>query len=288
MIVFGATEAGGLGWETAKQMNADVGKIESKKFPDGELYMRVLSDVKGKDCAVIRSIRTSDDLVGLILLLDALRENKAKMIHCVTPYLTYMRQDKMFASGEPISAKTVLRIIDELADDITTVNCHFNNEPGRFAYHNIVLRNIDATPALVDYFKGKVSKPTVIAPDKGSLAYAKRAAEQLDCEFNHLSKKRVSGEKVVIEDKKLDVRGKDVIMLDDIISTGGTIVEAAKVIRDWKPNSINVGCVHGLFLKGIEQFKGVVDRVVSTNTLETPVSKVNVAKLIITDLKSNV
>jgi len=286
MIVYGATSSAGLAWEVAKKTRSGLGKLETKRFPDGEIYLRLLSKVKGKEVAVIRSARSSDEFMELFLLLDALKDNSASQVHAVIPYLGYTRQDKAFTDGEAQSAKTVLSILDELSDDITTVNCHFLDEAGNFTYKNVVIRNIDATVALTDFFKNKLKKPFVIAPDKGSTNYAKRAAEQMGCDFNHLEKKRLSGEEVVVRDKPLDVKGLDVLILDDIIATGGTIVEAAKVICGWKPSSINVGCVHGLFLSGLEPFKGVVDRIVSTNTLETQATKVSVADLIVSDLKS--
>ncbi len=284
MIVFGLEKSAGLAWEVAKVLGAEQGKIEVKWFPDDECYMRVQSRVKNQEVAVIASIRSSDDFVSLLLTLDALRGAGARLIHTVTPYLAYMRQDKIFKEGEALSARMILRMLDELSDDITTVNCHFLDESGLHVFHDVNLRNLDAIPIIVEYFGSKVKNPLVIAPDAGSLAYAKRAAQLLDCEFNHLQKKRLSGEEVVIKDKTIDAKGRDVIILDDIISTGGTILNACKVIRSWRPSSINVGCVHGLFLNGFDQFSDVVDRLVCTNSLETPLSKVSVAKLIAKDL----
>lgn len=286
MIIFGLERSASLAWEVSKASGFSQGKVSWKFFPDGECYVKLGSRVKGKEVAVISSTRSSDDLMCLFLALDSLRSAGASMIHTVVPYLSYMRQDKLFEDGEALSARVVLKILDELSDDITTVNCHFADVSGQSSFHGLPFRNLDATPLLAEYFKSKVNKPFVIAPDAGSLEYAKQAAHRLDCEFNHLHKKRVSGEEVVIKDKKIDAAGKDVLILDDIISTGGTIVNACKVIRSWKPASINVGCVHGLFINGVEQFNEVVDRLVASNTLETPVSKVSVASLIARDLKS--
>lgn len=286
MIVFGASDTTGLAWEVSKQLDCPLGKVESKEFPDGELYLKILSKVEGKSCAIIKSTRTSDDLVYTLLLADALRDNGALSVHAVAPYLMYMRQDKRFTEGEALSAKTILKLLDEVDDDVTTVNCHFLSEGGKKMFEGTWIRNLDAMPLMVDHFKPKLRNPIVIAPDKGSLGYAKKAAQQLDCEFNHLTKKRISGKDVIVKDKKLDVKGMDVLILDDIISTGGTIVEASRVIRGWKPASINVGCVHGLLLNGVEQFQGVVDRLVATNTLASPATKVSVAGLIADDLKS--
>ena len=275
----------GLAWACAKTLNHEVGKSEIKTFPDGEKYVKISSKVVGRECAVIQSITSNDDLVELILMLDALRDLGAHQVHAVTPYLAYMRQDKRFTEGEALSAKTVLRLLHELSDSLTTINCHFLNDPGEAVYHHVNFMNLDATPLLARYIREKIEKPVIIAPDKGSLAYAKKAAQVLDCEFNHLSKKRISGEEVAMKPKELDVKGLDVIILDDIISTGSTIVEATKVIRGWHPRSINVGCVHGLFLKGVDAFQGMVDRLVATDTLENPASKVSVAGLIAADLK---
>ncbi|MFH0861336.1 MAG: ribose-phosphate diphosphokinase [Candidatus Altiarchaeota archaeon] len=285
MLVFGSSNSEDLAWEVSKNLNAGLGKLEVQKFPDGELYVRVDSDVKGEELAVIKRTRTSDDLIELILTLDALRDSGARLIHTVLPYMIYSRQDKRFKKGEALSAKTLLKVLDELSDDITTVNCHFLRESDERVYHSVRIRNLDAIPQIVDYFRDKIRRPLVIAPDKGSMPYAQEAAELLDCEFNHLQKKRVSGKEVIIKSKELDVTRNDILILDDMISTGGTIAEAAKVIRGWKPQSINVGCVHGLFLNGIEQFKGTVDRLVCTNTLQTPISKVSVSDIIAGDLK---
>ncbi len=285
MLVFGGSRSTGLAWSVAKSLGGELGKSEVKDFPDGEKHVRIVSDVAGKECAVVQSIRSNDDLVELLLTLDVLRDLGATQVHAVTPYMAYMRQDKRFTEGEALSAKTVLKLLHELSDSISMVNCHFLNGGGEAYYEHVNFMNLDAVPLLAEYLNGKVKNPLVIAPDKGSLNYAKEAARVMDCEFNHLSKKRVSGTEVVIKSKDLEVKGHDIIILDDIISTGGTIVEAVKVIRGWHPASINVGCVHGLFINGVEAFKGVVDRLIATDTLDNPVAKVSVAELLAKDLK---
>lgn len=285
MIVFGSEETADLAWEVSKQLGAEMGRLEIKRFPDGEFHTHILTDIKGKHCAVVKSLTSSDDIVQLFLLLDALKDNGANLVHTVIPYMAYARQDKQFTEGEALSAKTILKLLDELSDDITVVNCHFLREGGEFVKYGVRIRNLDAMPLLVEHFKSKLDKPLLVAPDKGSLGYAKDAAESMNCDFNHLTKKRISGREVIIKSKELDVKGKDVLILDDMISTGGTIVEVANVIRGWKPGSLNVGCVHGLFVEGLDKFKGVADRFVCTNTLKTPISKVSVAKVITESLR---
>ena len=285
MIVFSGTRSTALAWEVAKELRTNLGKSEVSSFPDGELYIRIDTPVKGKECALVQSTRTNQDLVELLLTLDTLKDLGATQVHAVIPYMGYARQDKRFKEGESLSAKIVLKMINEVSDSITTINCHFLDGAGESYYNNVHFNNLDAIPLIVEYFRNKAAKPLFIAPDKGSMGYAKEAAKQLNCEFDHLQKTRLSGTEVVIKNKKLSVKGMDVIMLDDIISTGGTIVEAAKVIRSWRPNSVSVGCVHGLFLKGMEIFQGAVDRLIATNTLDNPASKVSVAGLIAGHLK---
>jgi ribose-phosphate pyrophosphokinase len=285
MIVFSGTRSTGLAWDVAKSYGCDVGKSEIKRFPDGETYVKIASKVSGDACAVVQSVRSNDDLVELILMLDALLDGNAHQVHAVMPYLAYMRQDKRFTDGEALSAKTVLKTLHEFADSLTTINCHFLNEGGEAVYNHVNFMNLDAIPLLAAKIAEQADNPLIIAPDKGSLGYAKAAARLLDCEFNHLSKTRLSGTEVVMKPKELDVKGMDVIILDDIISTGGTIVEAVKIIRGWHPKTISVGCVHGLFLNGVEPFSGAVDRLISTNTLDNPAAKVSVAGLIAKDLK---
>ncbi len=285
MLVFGGSRSAGLAWDVAKSLGCETGKSEVRKFPDGESYVKLASKVSGAECAVVQSVRSNDDLVELLLMLDAIRDGNATQVHAIMPYLAYMRQDKRFTPGEALSAKTVLNLIHELADSVTTVNCHFLSAGGRAVYHHVGFMNLDAMPLLARHIGGKADNPMFIAPDKGSVGYAKAAAQVLDCEFNNLQKKRLSGTEVVMKPKELDVKGRDVIILDDIISTGGTIIEAVKIIRGWHPKSISVGCVHGLFLSGVEPFSVGVDRLVSTNTLENPAAKVSVAGLIAQELR---
>lgn len=285
MIVFGGSSSVGLAWDVSKDIGAQLGKNEVKKFPDGEIYVKILSNVKNQDCVLIQSIRSSENLTEFLLFLDALRDQGTREVVAVMPYMAYSRQDKVFTQGEALSAKTILKLVDEFSSRIITINTHFMRGSGEGVFHKIRFTNLDAIPLLVSYLKVRMRTPMVIAPDSGGMGMAKYASELLDCDFDHIKKKRVSGEEVIIETKTLDVKNKDVLILDDIISTGDTIVKVADFIREWKPKSISVGCIHALFTNGIEIFKGKLDRLVATNTVESPVSKVNVGPLIARELK---
>ncbi|MBM3309171.1 MAG: ribose-phosphate diphosphokinase [Candidatus Altiarchaeales archaeon] len=285
MIVFGGSSSVGLAWDVSKDIGAQLGKNEVKRFPDGEIYVKINSEVKNQDCAVIQSVRSSDNLVELFLFLDALKDQGAREVAAVMPYMAYSRQDKVFTKGEALSAKTILKLVDELSSRVVTVNTHFMRGHGDGVYHKIRFRNLDAIPSLISYLKVRMSDPTVIAPDEGSLGMAKYAAELLGCDFDHIKKKRISGEEVRIETKSLNVRNKDVLILDDIISTGNTIAKVADFVGEWRPKTISVACIHALFTNGMDMFKGKIDRLIATNTVESSVSKVNVGPLIAKELR---
>jgi len=286
MIIFSGSSSTKLVSNLLRYTDAEFGRLEVKRFPDNEFYVRIHSSVKGKDCAVIQSIPNHDSLIELLLILDALKDLEAHEIHAVIPYLGYARQDKIFNEGEALSAKTILKLINELCDRITTINCHFLHEDGIFSYHNVTIRNLDAIPILANYFKTILRNPIVIAPDKGALGFAKEASLIMNCNFNNLNKTRVSGETVETRGKNLFVRNKDVLILDDILSTGETLIKAADIIRRQWARSVNVGCIHGVFSKGTDQFKKEFDRLVCTDTIQNEFSVLSVASLIAKELKS--
>jgi len=280
MIIFSGSSCVSLGRKIAEGKGLRMGEAKIERFPDGEVYLRLVTPVKGEECVLVQSTLGNSSLVELLLFLDMLRDQGASKVHAIIPYFGYARQDKTFNSGEALSAKTILKMLLSLSDSVTTVNCHFLDREGVFKYHDMELKNLDAFLLLAKYFKEHLKCPMLIAPDKGSLQYAKNAAEIIGCEFDFLQKKRLSGEKVEIQIKDLDVKGKDTLILDDMISTGGTIIEAAKLLRSQGASSVNAGCVHGVFSQATQKVASAVDLLVCTDTIERDISKVSVAELI--------
>ncbi len=278
MLLFCNQRSRELGERVAKDIGTEIGEIERKRFPDGEMYIRVGERVKGEDVVLVHTTKDNNDLVELILTLSALRENGAERIVCVIPYMLYQRQDTVFLEGEAISAKAVLMMINEFADNIAVVNAHFLERGGRFKFGGVEVENMNAFPLLGGYYKG-VENAVVFSPDEGSMHYARSAAEVIGCEYDHLVKKRIDGETVEIQPKKLDINGKNAIILDDIISTGGTMKRAAEELIKQGAKSVHIGCVHGVFAKGVDMFSGM--DIVCSDTLPTPFSCVSVAPLVV-------
>lgn len=285
MILFSGLGSENLANGVASKAIMESGRIEIKKFPDGEFYIRILSDVRGKDCTIIKSTDSNDSLIELFLILDAIKDMGAGRISAIVPYLGYARQDKRFKEGESLSAKTILGLIKKFSDSIMTVNCHFLHSSGESEFQGIKIRNLDAFPLLTNYFMGKLKDPFILAPDKGSIGLAKKTSEIIGCEFDFINKIRISGEDVMMETKEMDLKNRDVIILDDIISTGGTIIQAANFARANKARTVNVGCVHGIFSRGVDKLNSVADEIVCTDTIRRDISRVSVADLIAGELQ---
>ncbi len=285
MLIIPGSNSPRLAERVSRELGAELADVETKKFPDGEIYTRIVSDVRGRECAVVQSTPDNDSIVELILTLDLLRDLGASGVHAVVPYLGYSRQEKRFREGEALSAKTILRVIKSLSDSILTVNCHFLKAEGEFDFHGIRIRNINAFPEIANYFRERTNNPFLIAPDKGSLEIVKNLAMAIGCKFDSLKKERISGEEVKTEAKEMNVEGKDVIILDDTISTGNTIINAAELVKKQGAKSVSAGCVHGIFSKGLKKLNAATDGVISTDTIQSDVSRVSVAGLIAKELR---
>jgi len=281
MIVFSNQKSEPLASEIAAGLGAPPGAIEKKTFPDGEIYVRLLTKVLKEDVALIHTTQNNNDLVELLLTLSAIRDNGAHSVTCVVPHMVYQRQDEAFLQGEAVSAKVVLNLIHRFADQIITVNAHFLDKGGKGKFGGVTVKNLDAFPLLGKYFTG-VKDLLIIAPDEGAMHYAEAAGKAVGCPYDYLIKKRLDGETVEMQPKKLNVAGKKVVILDDIISTGGTMKKAAEMLKSQGAKKVSLGCVHGIFTKGTDIFGDL--EVVCTNSLPTKLSRVSLAPIIINAL----
>jgi ribose-phosphate pyrophosphokinase len=283
MIVFSNQKSEALAQEVAAGVGVQLGKIEKKVFPDGEIYIRLLTPVKGEEVALIYTTQSNDDLVELLLTLSALKDNRSKKILLFMPHMIYQRQDTAFKEGEAISAKTVLELVNNYADRIITFNAHFLDKCGKRDFMGITVMNLDAFPLLGKYFED-TENLVIVSPDEGSKDYARSAAEAVGSEYDYLIKNRIDGETVEMQPKDLEVTGKNIVILDDIISTGGTMKKAAEHLMGRGARSVAMGCVHGIFAKGTDIFGDF--EVLCTDSLPGELSKVSLAPIITDYLKS--
>ncbi|WP_048148868.1 ribose-phosphate diphosphokinase [Palaeococcus ferrophilus] len=254
-------------------------EAEIKSFPDGERYVRVPGE--GKEVTVVQSTfrPQNEHLIELLLLGDALRERGFERLRAVVPYLAYSRQDRVTKEGEPVSVRAVMRAIGLYYDELYVFDLH-NPETLRYFPGKAV--NLSPAKAIADYFREKLGDGLVLAPDRGALGRAEAVARELGLEFSHFEKKRVSPTEVQMWPVDVDVDGKNVLIVDDIISTGGTMVRAANLLREMGAEKIFVAATHGVFAEGaIERVSGAVDELAVTNSIPTPVSRISLVNEII-------
>ena len=292
MLVIGGSSSEALASKVAAELGVQAGMLEVRRFPDGEKYLRILSDVKGENVAVIQSIHHTPDelLFEYLLLADALKDLGAEKVTAFIPYFAYARQDERFKSGEALSFKTVSKLIESVGtDEIYTIDMHQHRVLKSSEVFGIPSHNLSAMPLLASYIQklGKLQTPLVIGPDAEAEQWAKIAAEKLGTDYDVFEKKRLGDAHVEIRPRRSNANGRDVLIVDDIISTGGTIVEAVKILQSQGARHIQVACTHPILAPGaLAKIKeaGVQD-VVGTDTVPSAISLVSVAPLIAEHVK---
>ncbi|MEM2629014.1 MAG: ribose-phosphate pyrophosphokinase [Acidilobaceae archaeon] len=253
----------------ALRLNLKLVDVLSKRFPDGELYVRVVNGLEDEHYIIVQSMEppSSNSIIELILLLDALSEFKPREVTLVAPYLPYARQDKVFLRGEPISVRALLKTFKTLGvNRLITVEAHSPTALSYFPGDVINIRPLEYMAKLV----GFSSDILVISPDIGGIDRARRVAEALNARSDYIVKRRdrVTGE-ILVEPRELDPRGLEVLIVDDIISTGGTIAEVARILREKDASKINVMTVHYLNIEGaLERILKFTDRIIASNTIQ--------------------
>jgi len=285
-LIIGGSASQKLAAKVAWALGENISPIETRRFPDGERYIRINGEVPS-EVVVIQSTGYPQDenLMELFLILKNLKSLGVERTRVVIPYFGYGRQERRFKSGEAVSAVIVAELLEAAgASEIYSINLHEKNIKQFF---KIPVHEISAMPMIANYIKETVDDPMIIGPDKGALGFAEEVSGILKCECDYLEKTRISPEIVETKPKNLDVDGRDVVIIDDIISTGGTIVNASKILRELGAKKVVVCCVHPLLVEDalLKIFAAGVDDVFATDTLRSDVSIISVAPLVAGFLK---
>jgi ribose-phosphate pyrophosphokinase len=265
--------------------------VSAKVFPDGESYVRLEGSVQGEDVAIVQTTCPPNQdarLLQLAFLADAAKRGGAGKVIAVVPYLAYARQDKMFLSGEGISVQTIARMLDAAGiNQFLTVNIHSEATLEAFPFPS---KTASAVGLLAKYFVDNgFGKAYALAPDKGAMYIAYEAQQVLGGSAGHLEKQRdrYTGQ-TTQTGKGLDVKGQTVIIFDDIISTGGTIVGAAKILHELGAKNVFTACVHPLLIGDAAKriLDAGVEEIVGTDSVPGAYSKVSLAPLISKELKA--
>jgi ribose-phosphate pyrophosphokinase len=225
-----------------------LGRGRTELFPDGELIVKVEEDVRGRDCFIIQptSHPINAHLMELMIWIDCLKRASAERVTAVIPYFGYARQDRKDEGRTPITAKLVANLIERSgADRVVAVDLHAAQVQGFF---DIPVDHLSASPVIIKWFKSlKLSNRVFVSPDVGNVKRAQVYANILGGDICIIDKRRKSGS--VVETKNIigDVEGKNVLMVDDMITTAGTVTEACKILKDHGAEDIYISASHAIF-----------------------------------------
>lgn len=259
-----------LAEDICKELNVPLGCCEVGKFSDGEMFVNIGETVRGQDVFIIQPTCTpvNDNLMEVLILIDAFKRASAGRINAVIPYYGYARQDRKTKAREPITAKLVANLLTVAgADRVLSMDLHAGQIQG---YFDIPVDHLSGVPILADYFKDIVDKETVIvSPDLGGVTRARNFANLLDLPIAIIEKRRPKANVSEVMNVIGDIEGKNVVIVDDIIDTAGTITKAAQVLKNFGAKSVFACATHPV-LSGpaVERIQdSVIERFIITNTI---------------------
>lgn len=274
--VFAGNSHLGLAEEIASIMGKPLGRATVNKFSDGEISVNLWETVRGIDCYIIQSTcaPVNDNLMELLIMIDAMKRASAGRINAVIPYYGYARQDRKAKARDPITAKLVAdMLVAAGADRVVTMDLHAAQIQG---YFNIPVDHMLGMPIITKYFlESHIDNLVIVSPDHGSVPRARKMAEPLNCPIAIVDKRRPEPNKSEIMNIIGDIEGKNCILIDDMIDTAGTITNAANALKDMGATSVKAASTHAV-LSGpaIERIENsAIEELVLLNTLPIPEEK---------------
>ena len=268
--VFSGTANQELSRQIAKYLGIPLSEASIKRFSDGEISIQIGESVRGKDVFIIQSTcaPTDTNLMELLILTDALKRSSASTVTAVIPYFGYARQDRKAAPRVSITAKLVANMIEIAGiDRVVTMDLHAGQIQGFF---DIPVDNLYGTITFINYLKNKhLSNPIVASPDIGGVARARSLAKQLNLDLAIIDKRREKANESEVMNVIGDVNGKDVILIDDMVDTAGTLIKAAAAFKERGATSVTAFCTHPV-LSGPAYERiaaGAIDELVVTDTI---------------------
>lgn len=278
-----------LGLRVAGHLNSRAVSVEFKRFPDGESYIRFTDSIENEDTVIVQTTSPpqNENLVQLLLMADNAMNLGAKSITAVMPYFAYARQDRRFRPGEALSVRTIITALKACGvNGIITINAH---NPSFLKGLDIPIRDLSAIPLLAEHFGSQgIENALSISLGKKGMTAASEADDVLRGGRDYIPTHRdvITGN-VTLEEKQLPVKDRDVIIFDDIISSGGTMIKAIRTVKDQGARRVFIGVVHLLLIgDAVNRILGSgVDGMVGTDCMPNPFSIVSIAPLVAQTLR---
>lgn len=281
-VIFSGNSNPELAKSIAKYLKVKLGDIVVNRFSEGEVRVKINENVRGRDVFIVQSTcpPVNDNLVELLIMIDAMTRASAARVTAVIPYFGYARQDRKDQPRVPITAKLVANLITAAgADRVLTVDLHAGQIQGFF---DIPLDHLNAAPVLLKHIQEEEDDNfVVVSPDVGGIKIARAFAKALKADLAVVDKRRVSGEEIEVMNVIGEVSGKNVILVDDMVATAGSLVAAAKIVKEKGAKRVIAGITHPILSgKAMDRIKNsVIEKLIVTDTI--PIGDKKTGKIIV-------
>lgn len=282
-VLFSMPGQEALSQNLLQQTGWQPGKMILRRFPDGETYIRVLDDVKGRDVAILCQLHQPDThVLTLLLLADTLHDLGAKQVGLIAPYLAYMRQDKRFNEGEGVSSHYFAKLLSQHVDWLLTVDPHLHRIHQLDEVYSIPAKSLTAVQPIAAWIRQHIKKPLIIGPDSESEQWAARVAEAVGCPWEVLQKERFGDRDVRISLPHVaNYLDRTPVLVDDIISTGKTMMLAARHLQQAGMSAPVCVAVHGIFADGaLHEMQAQGLQVITCNSIPDGGHQIDLAELL--------
>ncbi len=283
-IVFALPENEILAESIATKLKADKGELVIRQFPDGESYIRIVSNVSGKEIILVCSMHQPDDkFLPLYFVANKLKDSGATKIILIAPYLAYMRQDKQFNQGEAVTSGYFAKLISSCVDELITIDPHLHRTHSMSEIYSIPCKVIHATVLISDYIEKNIENPLLIGPDSESEQWVSEVAKDAKAPFIILNKMRKGDNEVEVSVPHVDLfKNHTPVIVDDIISTAQTMIATIGHLKNaGMKQPVCIG-VHGIFANNayLELLNSGVKEVITCNTIIHPSNKIQIDNII--------